>query len=141
MRKRLSRCCSALLVLFVAAGFAGAQTAATQAPAAKRVLMWKVSSPSTVMYLFGSIHVGDDGSYPLPAGVETAFASSKKLIVEVNAKDMDQTRSLELVQKYGVYPAGDGLSKHVSESTAKALNEFASAHGLPANAFEQVRPW
>jgi len=141
MRKRLSRGCFGFLVLLVAIGFAGGQTAATQAPAAKRVLMWKVSSPTTVMYLFGSIHVGDDGSYPLPAGVETAFAASKKLIVEVNAKDMDQTRSLELVQKYGVYPQGDGLSRHVPESTTKALNEFASAHGLPANSFEQVKPW
>ena len=111
-----------------------------QAPA-RRVLMWKVTSPTSTMYLLGSIHVGDKSLYPLPQEVEAAFAASKALVVEVNVKTVDQAKTLALVQKYGMYGDGSSLSSHLSKDDLAALDTFCSKHGMPREAFEPLKPW
>ena len=114
----------------------------SQQPApARRVLMWKVTSPTSTMYLLGSIHVGDKSLYPLPQEVEAAFAASKMLVVEVNAKALDQSKTLALVQKYGMYGDGSSLSAHLSKDDLAALDTFCSKHGMPREAFERLKPW
>jgi uncharacterized protein YbaP (TraB family) len=127
-----------LLVLLAALP---AQLAAQQPAPARRVLMWKVVSPTSTMYLLGSIHVGDKSFYPLPQEIEAAFAASKALVVEINIKSMDQAQAVALVQKYGLYGGDDSLSKHVSKDTSTALDEFCSKHGMPRAAFEHLKPW
>jgi uncharacterized protein YbaP (TraB family) len=108
---------------------------------ARTLLMWKASSPSTTVYLLGSIHLGDKDLYPLPEAVESAFNASKLLVVEVNVKDVDKLAALKLVQQYGIYSEGDSLSKHVSKSTSDALDDFCSKHGLPRMLLERMKPW
>ena len=44
---------------------------------AKKLLMWKATSPTATVYLLGSIHVGDASMYPMPAVVETALPARK----------------------------------------------------------------
>lgn len=133
---------------FVFAALAAACAQAQQsAPAstgqqpARRFLMWKASSPTTAVYLVGSIHVGDEHMYPLPAGVESAFAASKVLAVEFNIKSMDPSRALQMVQEFGMYAGGDNLSQHLSKETSGALDTFCSVHGFPRAALEQFKPW
>src|SRR5690348_4739209 len=115
-----------------------------QQPAAakpRHILMWKASSPTTTVYLLGSIHAGTRDMYPLPQAIETAFASSKALAVEINIKNVNQAQLLQLVQQYGMYGSDDSLSKHLPKETADALNDFGSKHGLPAIALERMKPW
>jgi uncharacterized protein len=118
-----------------------AQLLAQQPAPAHRVLMWKVTSPTSTMYLLGSIHVGDKSFYPLPQEVESAFAASKALVVEINAKNMDPSKAMALVQKYGMYGDDDSLSRHVSKDASAALDEFCSKHGMPRTALEHMKPW
>jgi uncharacterized protein len=127
-------------VLALAAALPAQLSSQQQAPA-HRVLMWKVTSPTSTMYLLGSIHVGDKSYYPLPQEVEAAFAASKALVVEVNAKNIDPAQAMALVQKYGMYADDDSLSKHVSKNDAAALDEFCSKHGMPRQALEHMKPW
>src|SRR5689334_18271512 len=89
-----------LLLAFSAAAYA--QTATQPQPRPRRFLMWKAVSPTTTMYLVGSIHVGDKSMYPLPAEVESAFAAARVLAVEINIKNIDKTKSFELIQKNGM---------------------------------------
>src|ERR1700681_653606 len=89
-----------LLLAFVAV--AQAQQAAPAQPKPRRFLMWKATSPTTTVYLVGSIHMSDSSMYPLPKEVESAFAAAKVLAVEINIKNTDQARTIELVQKYGL---------------------------------------
>src|SRR5215813_2442503 len=139
----MKRCSSSYVLTFLAilAGTGYAQQKAQPAPKPQHVLLWKASSSTTTAYLFGSIHVGDDKLYPLPAAVESAFAAAKVLIVEVNAKAVDQTKAMELVGKYGLYAGGDNLSKHISKETADTLDAFCSANGLPRQGLETLKPW
>src|SRR5215467_12785406 len=138
MRFRILTVCIFLVALL---GVAHAQTAVQPQPKPRRFLMWKATSPTATVYLVGSIHVGDSGMYPLPQQLESAFATAKVLAVELNLKNSDQGKMTELVQKYGVYGQGDGLSKHLSKETSAALDAFCTQHELPREGVEQFKPW
>ena len=48
-------------------------------------LLWNVTSPTgQTMYLFGSIHAGHPGMYPLPPFIMDAFERSDYLVVEID---------------------------------------------------------
>lgn len=131
----------AILFLLALTGTSYAQQLPPAAAKPQGMLLWKATSPTTTAYLLGSIHVGDDKLYPLPATTEAAFAAAKILIVEVNAKEMDQAKAMGLVTKYGMYSPDDGLSKHINKETAASLDAYCSAHSLPRQALETLKPW
>lgn len=130
-----------LISLLSLLGGAQAQVAAQPQPKPRRFLMWKATSPTVTLYLVGSIHVGDSSMYPLPHEVESAFAAAKVLAVEINIKNPDEAKTLQLVQKYGMYGPDDSLSKHLPKETSAALDDFCTKHGLPRTGIEQLKPW
>jgi uncharacterized protein YbaP (TraB family) len=77
----------------------------------------------------------------LPASVESAFAASNVLVVELNPKQVDPSKAKELVAEYGMYGAGDGLSKHLNKETADALAAFCAKHGWQRDRLEHLKPW
>ena len=130
-----------MISLLTLLGAAQAQVAAQPQPKPRRFLMWKATSPTVTLYLVGSIHVGDSSMYPLPQEVESAFAAAKVLAVEINIKNPDEAKTLQLVQKYGMYGPDDSLSKHLPKETSAALDDFCTKHGLPRTGIEQLKPW
>jgi uncharacterized protein len=130
-----------LIVLLAFLGVAQAQQTAPAQPKPRRFLMWKATSPTTTVYLVGSIHMGDGSMYPLPKEVESAFAAAKVLAVEINIKNTDQARMIELVQKYGLYTGDDSLTKHLSKETLAALDDYCTRHNVPRTGMEQLKPW
>jgi uncharacterized protein YbaP (TraB family) len=139
MRRRFRLPAILSLLALVSASYA--QQPAQPSAKPQHLLLWKASSPTATAFLIGSIHVGDGRLYPLPASVESAFAAAKVLIVEVNVKALDQAKTIELVGKYGMYGADDGLSRHINKETDKALEAYCSAHKLPREALENLKPW
>jgi hypothetical protein len=129
------------LLLLTFLGAAQAQQAAPSQPSARRFLMWKATSPTTTVYLVGSIHVGDKSMYPLPKEVESAFAAAKVLNVEINLNSIDQSKAMALVQQQGMYGEGDSLSKHISKETAALLDDFCKKHNVPRQGMERLKPW
>src|SRR5205807_7936367 len=142
MTKRLRASLVRLFLLVAALGLCHAQ-APTQSPAkaARHSMMWKATSPTNTVYLLGSIHMGDSSMYPLPQGMESAFAASKVLAVEINIKSIDQSSALKLVQQYGMYQGDDTLSKHIPKETSDALDDFCSKNGIPRVALEKFKLW
>jgi hypothetical protein len=130
-----------LIVLLALLGVAQAQQAAPAQPKPRRFLMWKATSPSATVYLVGSIHVGDSSMYPLPKEVESAFAAARVLAVEINIKNADQAKMIGLVQKYGMYPDDDTLTKHLSKETQAALDDYCTKHNVPRMGMEKLKPW
>ena len=63
-----------LFALILTCVGAAAQTA--PAPATKKAIFWKVTSPTSTVYLLGSIHLGSKDMYPLPKEIEDAFEGS-----------------------------------------------------------------
>jgi uncharacterized protein YbaP (TraB family) len=105
-----------------------------------RCFLWKVTSPTTTVYLLGSIHAKAD-LYPLPAAIEEAYAKSTKLVVEVDADGADQTKLQQVVLQIAKYPDGDTLSKNLAESTKNALDKYCTKKGIPPADLESLRPW
>jgi uncharacterized protein YbaP (TraB family) len=128
-------------VLLAFLGIAQAQQAAPAQPKPRRFLMWKATSPTTTVYLVGSIHLGDSSMYPLPKEVESAFAAAKVLAVEINIQKSDQAKTMGLVQKYGMYSGDDSLTKHLSKETLAALEDYCTRHNVPRAGMEQLKPW
>src|SRR5260370_19006566 len=93
------------LALLCSSSFAAAQTpSAVAAPATKKAIFWKVSSPTSTTYLLGSIHLGTKDMYPLPAEIEDAFAGSAALLVEADVRHLDMSRAQSVVLERGLYP-------------------------------------
>jgi uncharacterized protein len=130
-----------LLLAFLGAAQMQAQQAAPAQPKPRRFLMWKATSPTTTIYLVGSIHVGDSGMYPLPKEVESAFNAAKVLTVEINVKNVDQGKALGLIQQYGMYGKDDSLTKHLSTETAASLADYCTKHNVPRAGLETLKPW
>ena len=129
------------IVLLAFLGAAQAQQAAPAQPKPRRFLMWKATSPTATVYLVGSIHVGNSSMYPLPREVESVFVAAKVLAVEINIKNADQVKMIGLVQKYGMYPDDDTLTKHLSKETQAALDDYCTKHNVPRMGMDKLKPW
>jgi uncharacterized protein len=130
-----------LLVLLAFVGAAQAQQTAPAQPKPRRFLMWKAASPTTTVYLVGSIHLGDSSMYPLPKEVESAFAAAKVLAVEINIKNADEAKMMGLIQKYGLYTGDDSLTRHLPKETQAALDDYCTRHNVPRTGMEKLKPW
>jgi hypothetical protein len=82
-------------------------TLCSQSYNVKGNLLWEISSPNGISYLFGTLHSNDKRLFEFPDSVYDSFLSSKKLAVEVNVfdlfmdKDPIPNRSLLLLDKRG----------------------------------------
>src|SRR5437763_13951183 len=86
---------------------------APQASKAK-LFFWKVNSPTTTVYLLGSIHAASKDMCPLPPEIEAAYKDAAVLAVELDVDQVDQTKMLGQVMQKGMYTPPDSLDKHLS---------------------------
>jgi uncharacterized protein YbaP (TraB family) len=137
LQRRLAPILSILFLLVTTALYA--QAPASQAAKPQR-FFWKVTSPTTEVYLLGSIHVANTDMYPLPPEIEAAFQASKNLVVETDiTKVNDMALALQVMQ-LGMYPSGDSLDQHISPESMQALRTFATANHLPIDALVTMKP-
>lgn len=82
-------------------------TLCSQSYNVKGNLLWEISTPNGISYLFGTLHSNDKRLFEFPDSVYESFLRSKKLAVEVNVfdlfmdKDPIPNRSLLLLDKRG----------------------------------------
>jgi uncharacterized protein YbaP (TraB family) len=136
MRRRLTWSALAGLSLLVLA-----PTAPASVERGSKLFLWKASSPSTEVYLLGSIHLGKQEWYPLAKEIEASFERSKYLVVEADESKTDAVKLQQLALEHGLYAPPDSLSKHLSAETMKALSALGEKLGLPAASLEPMKPW
>jgi len=78
-------------------------------------LLWKIEDADNVVYLFGSLHVGQPDFYPLADEIEKAFKDSEHLVVEVNTESDEAKRVISSIQERGSLKDGEKLSDILSE--------------------------
>jgi uncharacterized protein YbaP (TraB family) len=112
-----------------------AVTLSSYSPAAQagkgRAFFWKATSPTTEVYLLGSIHAAKKETFPLPPEIDAAFVAASTLVVELDAGAINQLQVAALVLKKAMYPAGDSLEKHVAPETMTALKDYMKKNELP----------
>ncbi|ERK30892.1 acyltransferase family protein [Clostridium intestinale] len=84
--------------------------------------MWKISSGTSTIYMYGSLDVGDKNLYPLAPKVEEAFKSSEGLAIEVELDKIDAPK----INSQLLYEKGDNVENHVSDEAIDIYKEKVS---------------
>ncbi|MSQ58257.1 MAG: TraB/GumN family protein [Betaproteobacteria bacterium] len=101
-------------------------------------LLWKATSATNVVYLYGTIHVGNQAFYPLHPSVELAFAQSK--VVALEADPTNQVNIAAALAQAGYRPP-DRIENHISAPLARTLNKALPTLGFPVEAARLMKPY
>ena len=111
---------------------------APDAQAKRKGIFWRVSSPTTEIHFFGSIHVATADIYPLPAEIESAFKAASFLVVELDPFAGGATNQAMQAMQRGMYPPDDSLDKHISAETMAMFRSFLEKNELPPMAMAML---
>ncbi|KPJ92293.1 MAG: hypothetical protein AMJ53_09645 [Gammaproteobacteria bacterium SG8_11] len=101
---------------------------------------WKAQSPTTTVYLLGSIHFAKPDIYPLDPKIEEAFETATYLVVELDQKQLDQDNMRRHILKHGMYEKPDTVESHISESTLELLKDYLQRHDMPLEGYNRMKP-
>jgi len=103
--------------------------------------LWEVKTTSARVFLLGSLHVLKSSAYPLAPEIDRAYASSQRLVFETDIGAMMDPAILAKMMEMGIYPEGQDLFQHISETTRKKLEEKLQELGLSPADFSRFKPW
>jgi|SRR5688572_14849153 len=99
---------------------------------------WEVSSLSSRMYLFGTVHAGKKDWFPLHPVVEKAFEESAILVVEADILD---TAAMAASGKTLSYAPPDQLKNHVPEADYERFRKIMPRYKLAEHHVAQMKPF
>jgi len=137
IRHALAALAACLALPALAQAPAAPATPSTTAPAAK-LFLWEVASLTNRVYLYGTVHAGKPGFFPLPAAVDKAFAESKMLAVEA---DITDTESMTRSARTMVFEPPATLEKAVPKATWDRVQKQATRLGLPLPQIAMLKPF
>lgn len=105
---------------------------------ARKSFLWEIKSPTGLVYLFGTIHVGRKDFFPLPEAVEAALKASAKLVVEADISDQSSLPDLTPLMTYAM---PDTLEKNIPAPLFERVNAQAMRLKLPPQALRTLRPF
>ncbi len=115
---------------------------ADQSRAAERKhSLWKISSNSNTIYMFGSVHLLKEDDYPLDKSIEKAFENSSRLFFEINLDTIDDQKMKQLTIAKGIYSDGQTLKSGLSNQNYEFTKNRLSDLGLNIEQFEKFKPW
>ncbi len=101
--------------------------------------LWVVKDKDTTVYLFGTIHVLKPGLTWFDEAVRSAFDRSGEVVLELVMPDPQAMQALVMAK--GVTAAGPTLTEQLPADKRAAYTKAVVDLGLPANAFDRMRPW
>lgn len=101
--------------------------------------LWVVKDKDTTVYLFGTIHVLKPGLTWFDEAVRKAFDRSGEVVLELVMPEPAAMQAL--VMKEGVTADGPTLTEQLPVDKRAAYAKAVTDLGLPANAFDRMRPW
>lgn len=105
----------------------------------RRGALYRVRHEGKTSYLFGTIHVGKQGYFPLEPEVTRALADAQTLVLEL---DVRANESFQLaLAKYARYAPGDSIRNHLTPATLIVLAEALAKANLPMQSIEGYKPW
>ncbi|MDB5434077.1 MAG: hypothetical protein JWR47_334 [Phenylobacterium sp.] len=120
-----------LAVAAVAAAVASFAGAAAQAAPA----MWRVTSPTAEVYLFGTLHALQPTTHWRTPAYDEAYAKASAVWFEADVGAADAATVGLIVNRYGVDPER-GLSEKLQAADLRALGDEADMARI-----EHLRPW
>lgn len=105
-------------------------------------VLYKVTDgDGDVVWLFGSIHVGEESYFPLPGYVEEAFTGADKLAVEVDiiAFQKDLAAQIEALKPL-VYADGTTIADHIPDELYEEAKQTLTDLKLYSSALDYYCP-
>lgn len=113
---------------------------AAQTPV-RPVLLWRAEAGSSVVHLLGSVHVARPELYPLDPRIETAFAESDALVLELSLDSGAQLEAAERMLEAGRLPAGVRLADVVEPATWELFQDKQKERGQGVFGLRGFHPW
>ncbi|WP_432382361.1 TraB/GumN family protein [Duganella sp. P38] len=101
--------------------------------------LYRVTHEGKTSYLYGTIHVGRDGMYPLDAVASRALLDSKALVIELDIRE-DKAFQLALA-RHARYPDGDVVQNHLTPATLQKMSQALARAGIPLSSVQHYKPW
>ena len=111
----------------------------SEASLPRRGQLYKVTLDGKTSYLFGTIHVGKDGFYPLDAEASRALQNSRALVIELDIRENASFQ--KAMALHGRYPAGDKVQNHLRPETLQKLAPALARAGMSLQSVQQFKPW
>jgi uncharacterized protein YbaP (TraB family) len=102
--------------------------------------LWQIQSPTTTVYLLGSIHFATPEIYPLDNTIESAFDRSSVLVVELDDSQIDQDTIRQYIVDNGIYPENDTIKNHIDKDTMQTLENYLNQYRMPVQGFVNMKP-
>lgn len=109
--------------------------------AAAEPAMWKASDEDSEIYLFGSIHLLNEGPDWQTEALGTALSLADYYYYELPMDAEAQAQMQTLALQYGTNPEGKTLSSYLTEDQKAAFDAAVTSFGMSPAALEPYRPW
>jgi len=103
--------------------------------------VWAIRGAHSTLYLAGSVHLLPAQDAALPAALERAYASSAKLVMELDLGKLDPLAASGWMLEHGTLPPGTHLRAVIGEPLYQRVSSAANELGLPAEALDGQAPW
>lgn len=118
---------------------AAALLAAPADGAPRRGVLYRIQGRGQTSYLFGTIHVGKQGFFPLEPEVTRALAGASNLVME---RDIRESEPFSIaLSKHGFYLPGDTIRNHLSPDAMARLESSLRQAGIASHTVAHYKPW
>lgn len=100
--------------------------------------LWEVKNGDSTVYLFGSIHISDENTYPFQQVVEDAYESADILGVEADVTD---TAAVMASASLMTYENGETVYDHLSEEGIIKFEAMVAETAYTTQMLEKFRIW
>ncbi len=102
-----------------------------------KYFFYEVSTDTSKVYIFGSIHFGKSEWYPFEKYIEKAFSKSDALVTEVDINNLSQ---FSIMKRIFATDSIDLRYKLKPENYQKVVSKL-SAFGMNESMIQRIRPW
>ncbi len=113
-------------------------TLAPHANADQKSFLWKITSKQNVVYMLGSVHVGNSALYPLNKTIEDAFTQSSVLAVEM---DGTNEQAMMATMTTALYAPPDNIKNHLPQDLIERMQKILPKYSLPIEAIQTMKPY
>jgi uncharacterized protein YbaP (TraB family) len=106
---------------------------------ADRGALFKIAGNGHTMYLFGTMHVGQPGFYPLEPRIAAAIAGASTLALEIDPNE-DPASMASALQTYGMAAPGHTIEQMTPIFRARLYKALGKA-GIEPSAVARFKPW
>ncbi|GAB4136809.1 MAG: TraB/GumN family protein [Sphingomonadales bacterium] len=112
-----------------------------QAQGQPQPAIWQIEGKTATVYLLGTIHLLEPGMAWRSPAIDRAVANAEALWLEVDQSAAAGPAFQAHVAARGLDPQGPGLSSLLGPDLSAQFAGLTQELGVPATAFEPMRPW